>query len=234
MKKPPRQPNTIPPEFKAAPFKALKSISKNELTKRIGEQPSSTQKAVQPEDDDALFLKAVAGTKKLFASEEVQLSCGSQKREDPDSEAQQRDAERLFLDAVSGLGRSTKSQRIFSHEDDSDSARSSQRSSSRMRQLKRGTLRIAQQLDLHGFQREAAIAQLDRFIVNAWARGMESVLVITGKGMNSPEGPVLRGEVEGWLRGRGNQMVSEFCAAPRDKGGDGAFVVFLRRRIRRA
>ncbi|HWR73104.1 MAG TPA: DNA mismatch repair protein MutS, partial [Nitrospirota bacterium] len=33
-----------------------------------------------------------------------------------------------------------------------------------------------------------------------------------------------------WLREQGKGMVAEFAPAPRDKGGSGAFVVFLRRR----
>jgi len=55
------------------------------------------------------------------------------------------------------------------------------------------------------------------------------VLVITGKGINSPEGPVLQGAVAGWLRQQGKGMVAEFSPAPRDKGGSGAFVVFLKK-----
>jgi len=52
--------------------------------------------------------------------------------------------------------------------------------------------------------------------------------VITGKGNNSPGEPVLRNAVGVWLREVGKTMVSEFVAAPRDMGGSGAFVVFLR------
>jgi DNA-nicking Smr family endonuclease len=55
-------------------------------------------------------------------------------------------------------------------------------------------------------------------------------LVITGKGLNSPDGPVLQGAVREWLRTAGAKMVAEFHDGPRDKGGSGAVVVFLRRR----
>lgn len=102
--------------------------------------------------------------------------------------------------------------------------------SSRMRQLKKGTLRISGELDLHGFLREDALGKLGHFIAAAYARGQQAVLVITGKGINSAEGPVLRGAVEEWLRTRAKGMVAETHPAPRDKGGSGAFVVFLKKK----
>jgi DNA-nicking Smr family endonuclease len=55
------------------------------------------------------------------------------------------------------------------------------------------------------------------------------VLVITGKGINSPEGPVLQRVVAEWLRKEGKGTVAEFAPAPREMGGSGAFVVFLRK-----
>ena len=102
-------------------------------------------------------------------------------------------------------------------------------SSSRLRQLKRGTLSVSRELDLHGFMRDEAVKKLEQFISEAYSRGQQAVLVITGKGLNSPEGPVLQGAVAAWLRDRGKRMVAEFAPAPRDLGGSGAFVVFLRK-----
>ena len=99
-----------------------------------------------------------------------------------------------------------------------------------MRQLKRGTIRISEELDLHGFLKDEALKRLEHFIANAYARGSQSVLVITGKGINSPEGPVLPGAVAAWLREQGRGMIAEFHPAPRDRGGSGAIVVFLRQR----
>jgi DNA-nicking Smr family endonuclease len=99
-----------------------------------------------------------------------------------------------------------------------------------MRQLKRGTLRIGAELDLHGFVKDEALRRLEHFIASASVRGQDAVLVITGKGTNSPDGPVLHGAVAAWLRGPGLRYVPEFHPAPRDRGGSGAYVVFLRRR----
>jgi DNA-nicking Smr family endonuclease len=99
-----------------------------------------------------------------------------------------------------------------------------------MRQLKRGAIRISQELDLHGFLKDEALKRLERFLANAFSLGQEAVLVITGKGINSPEGPVLRGAVAECLREKGKTLVAEVSKAPREMGGSGAFVVFLKKK----
>jgi len=76
--------------------------------------------------------------------------------------------------------------------------------------------------------REEALNALPRFLRNAAAYGEKAVLVITGKGLNSPGEPVLQQAVAGWLQESGKGLVLEFAPAPRDMGGHGAFVVFLR------
>lgn len=98
----------------------------------------------------------------------------------------------------------------------------------RLRQIKKGIITVNRQLDLHGLTREEALNELPRFLRNASAYGEKAVLVITGKGLNSPGEPVLQQAVAGWLRDAGKKLVLEFAPAPRDMGGHGAFVVFLR------
>jgi DNA-nicking Smr family endonuclease len=102
--------------------------------------------------------------------------------------------------------------------------------SGRMKQLKRSAISISEELDLHGYLRDEALARLEQFLAGAYHRGRKAVLVITGKGINSPEGPVLQGAVAEWLRSKGKGIVAEYAPAPRDKGGSGAFVVFLKNR----
>jgi DNA-nicking Smr family endonuclease len=133
---------------------------------------------------------------------------------------------RLFLQAMKKLGTAMPPAPREQEEPEDTQRRSP---TGRMRQLKRGSLRISGELDLHGYLRDEALVLLQRFITGAFGRGQEAVLVITGKGINSPEGPVLQGAVEGWLRQQGKGMVAEFSPAPRDKGGSGAFVVFLKK-----
>jgi DNA-nicking Smr family endonuclease len=101
----------------------------------------------------------------------------------------------------------------------------------RLRQLKRGAIRIDFQLDLHGLTKDEAIKSLASFITGASNRGQKAVLVITGKGNRSPGDPVLQGAVAGWLREKGKGMVAEFAPSPRDMGGSGALVVFLKEKV---
>jgi DNA-nicking Smr family endonuclease len=69
---------------------------------------------------------------------------------------------------------------------------------------------------------------LPAFLRSAQKKGQKAVLVITGKGNHSPEEPVLHQAVASWLRDAGRATVLEFAPAPREFGGSGAYVVFLR------
>ena len=132
----------------------------------------------------------------------------------------------LFLSAMQNIGSSLKDIRQPEYEILEPERRSE---SSRLRQLKRGTIIISRNIDLHGFLRDEALKRLEQFISESYNRGMQAVLVITGKGLNSPEGPVLKGAVAAWLGDQGKRMVVEFGLAPRNLGGRGAFVVFLKK-----
>ena len=50
-------------------------------------------------------------------------------------------------------------------------------------------------LDLHGFKRDDALAALNSFIIESKGLGLEKILIITGKGIHSKNGPVLRNTV---------------------------------------
>ncbi|TLM59322.1 MAG: DNA mismatch repair protein MutS [Deltaproteobacteria bacterium] len=97
----------------------------------------------------------------------------------------------------------------------------------RTRQLARGALRPAATLDLHGLTRDEAVARARTFLAGAVRQGWPLVVIVTGKGLHSQEGPVLRRAVE-TLLGNSRDLVLEWAAAPRHLGGAGALAVFLR------
>lgn len=176
------------------------------------------------EDEAALFLRAVADVKRKNPSSGHTGSSGLTKQE-PSVRSRvdyQEEEKQLFLKAMEKIGTNvpekTREEELPRH----------QPPSNRMRQLKRGAIRIQQELDLHGYMKDEALVGLEQFIGGACRRGLQTVLVITGKGINSPEGPVLQGAVSHWLRERARGMVAEFAPAPREMGGSGAFVVFLK------
>ncbi|MCM2265329.1 MAG: Smr/MutS family protein [Desulfuromonadales bacterium] len=98
----------------------------------------------------------------------------------------------------------------------------------RMRQLERGEIKPSAELDLHGLTRDEAVARAKAFLAHAARQGWAAVVIITGKGLHSAEGPILRRAVE-LLLGQSGQLVLEWGKAPRRFGGAGALVVFLKR-----
>ncbi len=212
--------------FRNSPFHHLKGISPRTLPAAAAPKKAT---AGQEDDDADLFALSMRGARPIVRDEEETEGAGFQPQEKPQRETREEADTGLFLRAMTTFGTATIRERTADDEGtDADGPRRSQ--SGRMRQLKKGTVRIARELDLHGSLRDEAVRKLQQFIAGAYARGDQAVLVITGKGTNSPDGPVLPGAVSDWLRGPGRSMVAEFLPAPRDRGGSGAIVVFLRRR----
>jgi DNA-nicking Smr family endonuclease len=224
MKK--KKPNEqFPADFKNNPFKSLKGFTPPPATPDK-KAALPRKKEEKPEDESALFFRAVSGARKIEEdeapiSDSVPQGAQAKPSHEPPEDNQ------LFLQAMQKIGTTIKDIRPPDAELHDPERRSS---SSRVKQLKRGTIRISAELDLHGFLKDEALSRLEHFIAVAYGRGQQAVLVITGKGINSPEGPVLQGAVSSWLSGKGKGMVVEFAPAPRDRGGSGAFVVFLKKK----
>ena len=106
--------------------------------------------------------------------------------------------------------------------------------------MMRGKLAPEARIDLHGMTLAQAHPALTGFILNAHARGLRLVLVITGKGRTRPGddlGPMprragaLKHEVPHWLRsGVLRPLVLEIRESHRSHGGTGAYYVYLRKR----
>lgn len=98
-------------------------------------------------------------------------------------------------------------------------------------QLKAGSLSAEGHLDLHGQNADQALDSLLFFMRESYLAGRRMVLVIPGRGRNSPRGlGVLRQELQTWLtREPLRRIVLAFCTAqPRD-GGTGALYILLRK-----
>ena len=212
-------------DFKTNPFKALKGFAAQSAPKEKPRavQPPLPKKEQPEEDDESLFLRSVEGARRIAEAPGPMLHRAEQAVEAKPRMDLQKDAQ-LFLEAMRKMG-TTLAPAAAESEAENEERRSA---TSRTRQLKRGIITITETLDLHGYVKDEALQRLARFISGAYHRGSKAVLVITGKGLNSPDGPVLQGSVDAWLREQGKSMVIELAQAPRDKGGSGAVVVFLR------
>ena len=97
--------------------------------------------------------------------------------------------------------------------------------------LARGEFAVRSHVDLHGMAFDDAKNAVDRFLVERQKRGDRCVLVITGKGKNSPgQIAVLRERIPQWLvRGPSSRRVLAFVTARPCDGGEGALYVLLRK-----
>jgi DNA-nicking Smr family endonuclease len=229
-----KRPDTIakPPQFHTAPFGRLKGVVAAQVPP-TAEPPVPIPAPVPPEDDSAaLFLQAMCDVRKLDRSGQspVKDAVSTHKGDAASAgttfvPASPRDAaaRELFLQEIGRMKLEVKFTETLPDEDELKPL-----SGNRLKQLKRGVVSIDYQLDLHGLTRGEALTELSRFLRTARSKGQVAVLVITGKGYNSSEGPVLQQAVAAWLRDAGRELVVEFAPAPREMGGSGAFVVFLR------
>ncbi|OGU15838.1 MAG: hypothetical protein A2076_14660 [Geobacteraceae bacterium GWC2_53_11] len=224
-KKKQREPSPPKPkEFHATPFSSLKGVVAIETAKPA---VTSTPKPPEVVENGAdLFLRAVADVRPFNQSAKKPVQAGSHPLQKTARKAEEElhvIEEGAFLEEIGRLKLDTKFVDSVPDEGELQSL-----SGNRLRQVKRGIVTVNYQLDLHGLTREEALEALPRFIRSAQMKEQKAVLLITGKGHHSPEEPVLHQAVASWLRDAGKASVLEFAPAPRDMGGSGAYVVFLR------
>ncbi|NMC73783.1 MAG: DNA mismatch repair protein MutS [Geobacteraceae bacterium] len=212
--------------FSNAPFKGLKSFAVQEgLVSPAAPRKAAPAPPVHREEDDdaALFLRYMEGIPRLDGAKQ-QKAPPPKPPETPDTELDEEE-KKLFLSSLTGMD-------VSFRDEFPDVKPLRPLPVNRMRQLKTGAIRIDLELDLHGLTRDEALKSLESFVSGAYNRGQKAILVITGKGNNSPAEPVLQGAVASWLRETGKKMVAEFAPAPLRMGGNGAFVVFLKEKKR--
>lgn len=98
-------------------------------------------------------------------------------------------------------------------------------------QLKAGSLSVAAHLDLHGMTMDQAQESLLFFIEESYLQSHRCVLVVTGRGRNSPGGQsIIRSETGTWLtKDPLRRVVLAYCTAQPKDGGAGAIYVLLRK-----
>jgi len=101
-----------------------------------------------------------------------------------------------------------------------------------MRRLKRGQIPVQDHIDLHGLTKQEAEEEVRDFLVQSHRHGLRCVLIVHGRGLNSPDSlPVLKESLPVWLnRGPARKIVMAFASARPYDGGTGAIYVLLRRR----
>jgi DNA-nicking Smr family endonuclease len=100
-----------------------------------------------------------------------------------------------------------------------------------LRSLRRGDFTLQGRLDLHGMTQVQAKEAVDRFLTDSRRTNKRCVLIVHGRGLNSPDQvPVLKERMREWLNQKrlGKTVLAFATARPQD-GGTGAVYVLLRR-----
>jgi DNA-nicking Smr family endonuclease len=94
--------------------------------------------------------------------------------------------------------------------------------------LHEGRFSVQDYLDLHGFTVEEAETAVDSFLRDSVMKGYRCVKIIHGRGLRSPNGPVLKTALVKWLSGRYRKKLVAFVSARQCDGGLGALYILLR------
>ena len=94
--------------------------------------------------------------------------------------------------------------------------------------LHRGDFSVQDYIDLHGFTLSEAEEAISAFFKEALRKRMFCIKIIHGRGLRSPNGPVLKRALEGLLQGQFRKWVLAYSSAKACDGGLGATYVLLK------
>ena len=102
---------------------------------------------------------------------------------------------------------------------------------SMQKKIIKGEYKIDAKLDLHGYSRNEAYGTLMDFLNNSYQRKFRMLLVITGKGLNSPDPfSTIKESFFGWIQTWKMQDNFLYVNYAHNKhGGDGAFYILLKK-----
>ena len=208
---------TMPGKPDAVPVTASE---RKEVVRQRSRQAVAGHDHTPPPDEDNLFSKAMSGVRTL---------AGKGREVPPETAPREAAAPAVghplqdFMDGVVEFALEFTDEYLEGHVVGLDA-------------LTVGKLRAGQyspegHLDLHGMNALQAYEALIGFMRAAYHKGMRTVLVIPGRGRNSPDGMgVLREKVQAWLtHDPFKRVVLAFCTAQPAHGGAGALYVLLRK-----
>ncbi|MBI5665480.1 MAG: Smr/MutS family protein [Nitrospirae bacterium] len=201
-------------------FKELKKIYRRKKA-QIPQRPASVQKTKSPDDED-FFLNTMKEVQEIREFREIPLY---HKKVVPPSKKKLPDNEVLkaLKDTVSG--------RKPLHLPDTQEYvewTDKEHGGDILKNLHAGKYSVQDCLDLHGVIVEEAEKEVDAFIRDSVKRGRRCVKIIHGRGLCSPNGPVLKDIVVKWLSMRYRKYISAFVTARQCDGGLGALYVLFK------
>ena len=210
-------------------LKGMKVAKKKNLPPAVAKAVASAAKPATPESvDESDFFRAMSGVapldKEKVKGREVRPTAPPPPPPSPaDEEAKALDALR---DLVEGRVEFT-----LEYSDEYVQGFVTDLDPKIYRQLRAGQFSPEAHLDLHGFNTDQAMLALLQFTREHYLAGKRCLLVIPGRGANSPGGlPILKEELKTWLtRDPLKRVVLAFTTALPRHGGAGAIYVLLRK-----
>ncbi|MBN1626705.1 MAG: Smr/MutS family protein [Deltaproteobacteria bacterium] len=208
-------------------FEGLEGAFKKYPAPATQQQPLKPQKMEKAPEDSEIFVQAMSGVVPLEKKVGIKPSAHGKKTSPPYPAP---DVEQEVMDHLRDLVNGTAEMDItFSDEYIEGSISGVDRNT--IRRLKRGQIPIQDHIDLHGLTQREAEIRVREFLINSQARGLQCVLIVHGRGLNSPDSiPVLKERLPVWLnRGPARKIVKAFSSARPYDGGTGAIYVLMRR-----
>lgn len=208
------------------PFEALKDLLRSTPLRPRGPLRPLPPPAVPspPDDEEILFREAMAGVQRIRweAPEEAGVRPARAETALPPGDGEREQLRRLV---ESGEGF------CVAHTPEYMEGVGCLAPPEITRRLHRGDFAVQAHLDLHGFTAAAAREAFDAFMKEAITAGRRAVLIIHGRGLSSPEQPVLKTRLAEWLTtGCWRKWIVAFASARWCDGGSGASYVLLRGR----
>lgn len=197
----------------------FQSLGKNQKIKAtLKKRARARQEETPPIDDETLFLDAMSDVAPLAKGRRVVAG--------PVVAASPKLPETKPLARLGGEGVEFE----MEHDHEFISGRVKGLDAKIFRKLRNGQYSLQGHLDLHGLNTEQAKLGVHDFLRRAYMEGKRCLLIIPGKGRNSPLGRgILRQELIGWLtQAPLKRMILAFSTAQPRHGGTGALYLLLR------
>jgi DNA-nicking Smr family endonuclease len=201
-------------------FRDLKKIMKSKRPETFSLKVPA--KTIKPPDDEELFLITMKEVQEIGEFREIPLyhktAVPPVKKKHPDNEV------------LKALDDTVRGRKPLHLPDTQEYVEWIDQAHGRniLKKLHEGKYSVQDCLDLHGVIVEEAEKEVDVFIRNSVKKGHRCVKIIHGRGLCSPQGPVLKDIVVKWLSMRYRKYIRAFVTARQCDGGLGAVYVLFK------
>jgi DNA-nicking Smr family endonuclease len=216
-----------PEDFSFRPFSNLKkTIDAVKVKTPVAEKSA---KAVSDPDDEELFRREMKGVREIREFRKIHVA-----RRQHIPMPQKLDSEKEALKILEDISQGRRPIKLADTQEYVEWVNKEYSSAPIAIILHEGHFAIQDFLDLHGFTVDEAKAHVDDFLRRSLLNGLRCIKIIHGRGLKSPQGPVLKESLVGWLAGRYRKNIIAFATARRCDGGLGALYLLLKeRRLRK-